>query len=485
VNPATFEQLTEADMEWIYQTGTDLHLAEETPVITAGQPATSLMVVIEGVLSVFVPSAAAAQIATLGPGEVVGDMSLLEDRPPTVSVKCKEATHLLAVPHSTLRDRFAQDPAFARRFFEGMAKTLSQRLRQTSSRLAARDLTEEDLRAAGGAWKTVSEAVTQLKQRLVDIDAQRRQTRPKPGEPLDAAEPVKHAQEFFRLLEREIGDGSQENPQIKEQIGAYVHKELLPFILLTRFAERAYSKPRGYAGDYHTIAILYENRPTGTGRIGPLIDQCFLACPPAQAVRNRRALLTDEIGRTVANSNGRTTQVTSLACGPATEVFDAFQQIPDPTALSVNLLDIDLQALAHVAEKREEARLQNRMRLLNDNLIYLALGRTKTDIHDQDLVYSIGLIDYFNDKLVVKLMNLVHSMLRPGGKVILGNFHPRNECKAMMDHVLDWKLIHRTEEDMDRLYRQSHFGRPCTRVRFEDQQINLFAECIKREQPQN
>jgi hypothetical protein len=51
--------------------------------------------------------------------------------------------------------------------------------------------------------------------------------------------------------------------------------------------------------------------------------------------------------------------------------------------------------------------------------------------------------------------------------------------RAFMDHVLEWRLIHRTEEDLDRLYKASAFGRGCTRVVFEEQGINLFAECVK------
>jgi len=80
---------------------------------------------------------------------------------------------------------------------------------------------------------------------------------------------------------------------------------------------------------------------------------------------------------------------------------------------------------------------------------------------------------------VVRLMNFVHSILSPGGRVIFGNFHPRNPTRAMMDHVLDWKLVHRTEETMNRLFQASAFGRPCTRILYEEQQINLFAECVK------
>jgi hypothetical protein len=48
-----------------------------------------------------------------------------------------------------------------------------------------------------------------------------------------------------------------------------------------------------------------------------------------------------------------------------------------------------------------------------------------------------------------------------------------------MDHVLQWKLTHRTEEDMNRLFSESSFARPCTNIRFEKEGVNLFAECVK------
>jgi hypothetical protein len=112
--------------------------------------------------------------------------------------------------------------------------------------------------------------------------------------------------------------------------------------------------------------------------------------------------------------------------------------------------------------------------------VYLATGRHKLDLPPQDLAYTIGLIDYFNDAFVVKLLNFVHEKLRPGGRVILGNFHPRNPTKAMMDHVLDWKLIHRDENDMNRLFEASRFGRACDEIRFEPRQVNLFAIASKR-----
>ncbi len=175
--------------------------------------------------------------------------------------------------------------------------------------------------------------------------------------------------------------------------------------------------------------------------------------------------------------------VLCLASGPATEIFDAFAALEEKNRLKVTLLDIDIQALAHVDELRTKHRLTGQIVLRNENLIALILGRAKMDLPPQHLVYSIGLIDYLNDKLVEKALNYAHAVLAPGGRIVVGNFHPRNPAKEFMDHVLEWKLIHRTEEDMHRLFTGSAFRKSCTRILFEEGGINLFAECERNGQP--
>ena len=54
-----------------------------------------------------------------------------------------------------------------------------------------------------------------------------------------------------------------------------------------------------------------------------------------------------------------------------------------------------------------------------------------------------------------------------------------NGLRARLDYVLEWRLIHRDEDDMNRLFEASRFGRPCTNIRFEEQGVNLFAECVR------
>ena len=46
-------------------------------------------------------------------------------------------------------------------------------------------------------------------------------------------------------------------------------------MLLTETVERFYSKPRGYAGDYQSIRMLYESKGRGTSRLGPPTDVMF------------------------------------------------------------------------------------------------------------------------------------------------------------------------------------------------------------------
>ena len=275
------------------------------------------------------------------------------------------------------------------------------------------------------------------------------------------------------------GDRSGMPESARREIGRRVQLEMLPYLLLTDTARRFYTKPRGYAGDYYTIEMIYRNRPSGFGAVGRLIDSEFLENPAACAVRNRRAMLAEEIQQTIGRQGGDPARVMSIACGPAREVFDVYEQLAAPSSLRASLLDIDEEALDFVAAELQSKGLADHVSLYNENVLYLAVGRRKLDLDPQDLIYSVGLVDYFNDKTVARLIDYAYTLLKPGGKLILGNFHPDNTCKAFMDHVLEWRLIHRSEEDMDRLFSQSAFGRPCTKIRFEQEGINLFAECVK------
>src|SRR3954467_1160844 len=83
--------------------------------------------------------------------------------------------------------------------------------------------------------------------------------------------------------------------------------------------------------------------------------------------------------------------------------------------------------------------------------VFRLLGQKRIDIPPIGFAYSLGLIDYFDDRHAERLLDFGYQILATGGQMLLGNFHPQNPTRALMDDVLEWKLIHRSEEEIHRL----------------------------------
>lgn len=462
--------LDDAHAGWLLSAGRELDVRAGTTIIEQGKVVEELSIVLSGQLGASVGRGTI--VTRLGPGALAGEMSFLDRLPASATVTAIEDARLLSIPHRTLDEGMQSDPALASQLYRAFAVAAMSKLRGLTSRFEA-----EQAAPADGSLDPMAAGLQALKDLLRAAEVEGR----KAGGVPEATQ--RRVLEGFRGLLDQANDAffgaSPVPPERREQLGAMLQREVLPYVLLTRTAERMYSKPRGYAGDFFTIELLYRNEPGGAGLLGPLVDRVVLEIPAAQAVRNRRGLLARKIRETLAAHPDRPVHVTSLACGPATEVFDVYAELEDPSRLVTTLVDVDFQALAFVDEKRAALGLKRQIHLHNGNLVYLSLGREQIKLPPQDLMYSIGLIDYFKDKFVVSLMNWAYRLLAPGGKLILGNFHPRNPDRAFMDHVLDWPLIHRDEADMDRLFTASEFGRAATEAVLEPAGVNLFAECVR------
>ena len=475
-----FDLLESDDVTWLMGTGREEQVIANTVVIRAGDVPSDVFVVLDGLLGVDVPGMADARFRRLGVGEMVGEMSLLDERAANVSVVAAENSLLLAIPQSTLRARMAEDPDFAARLYRAIAIVAVGRVRASVGVMAERlESRREGEEAAGDIRAELLAAIDTLKQGMDRADLAARANR---GVLPDALrdELKQGFADFCVYINEQLFLRDDVPETLRNELGARLRSELLPYLLLTDCARRFYEKPRGYAGDFYSIEMLYADEPSGRGVLGKLVDECVLAEPAAKAVQNRRGLLRGEIERVMAEAGDERVEICSLASGPAAEIFDTFERLDEPKRLVANLIDIDLQALAFVSDKAERLGLKRQINPNHANLVYLATGRKQLRFErPQQLVYSIGLIDYFADNFVVSLLDYCYELLAPGGKVILGNFHPQNTSRALMEYILDWKLIHRDEDDMNRLMAASRFGRPCTEIAYEEAGVNLFAACVK------
>jgi len=454
--------------------GSERELHREDVVIAEGEHPEHLFIVLEGLFEVRLDAAAGHRLGVLGPGELLGEVSWLEQRSASATVRTVEDGVLLALPRARLQQLCDDNPALGLALHRALGRVLARRLRERSDELALRTMEPTTVEGLG-PWKQLSPAIDQLKGLMQQAE---QATHGKDAVPVEQFVDVTHQGlgGLCDLLTEHLGEASGIDPNLADEVGALARRELHPYMLLTRIVERIYTKPRGYAGDFLTIEWMYANEVATASTAGRLIDTAFLERPAARAVRNRRGLLAGEIANAVKQGG----QVTSLACGPAEELFDVFASLDDKSVLKATCLDIDLQALALVSDRRDREGLARQMRLEQANLVYMATGRAQLDLEPQQLIYSIGLIDYFQDRFVIALLDWIHERLAPGGKVVLGNFHPSNPDKALMDHILDWKLIHRDEADMNRIFEASSFAAPCDEIRFEEAGVNLFAMGVRR-----
>jgi CRP-like cAMP-binding protein len=125
--------LDDTDIEWLIRHGAAQFVPARTTLIHEGQPVESLFVLLDGKLSVTVHGIQ-KEVASLLSGEIVGEMSFVDSRPPSASVTAAQDSQVLAVPRAALQLKLDEDASFAARFYRAVAVFLADRLRTTVSR---------------------------------------------------------------------------------------------------------------------------------------------------------------------------------------------------------------------------------------------------------------------------------------------------------------------------------------------------------------
>ena len=259
----------------------------------------------------------------------------------------------------------------------------------------------------------------------------------------------------------------------------YVFKEVFPYFMRSRFAERAYFKPKGYAGDFLMMEHIYANEPKGEGKLGEIIDSFCLKRPGSLAIRGRRKLLAKEISRICSSlfAEGKNTRIMNLACGPNRELFDFLQQCEDSQKVEALCVDIDSEALQYTNQFVNIFPHNASIRLMSENVIKWSLGRTSQQFGTFDIIYSAGLCDYLDTRLFRALITQCYNHLNPGGTVILGNFAVYTDS-IFLDKLLRWELIYRNVDDLKELFAPTPFKENVLIIS-EKENVNLFAIATK------
>lgn len=127
-----FGQLNDDDVEWMLTAGTKRFVPAGGVLIQQGVPVDAVFILLEGTLAVWLKSRRGPEreLARLSAGEIVGEMSFVDARPPSATVKALEDSIVFALPKTVLNRKLAADSGFAARFYRALAIYLSTTVRE-------------------------------------------------------------------------------------------------------------------------------------------------------------------------------------------------------------------------------------------------------------------------------------------------------------------------------------------------------------------
>lgn len=110
-----FDCVSDENLTVLAQSSTLLSFTAGQSILFKGVTVDGLHVVVAGMAGVYAkpPNKAAVQVAALMPGEVFGEMSIVEMGTSNASVKAIENTMVLMIPQEAFRHVLQQDESFA------------------------------------------------------------------------------------------------------------------------------------------------------------------------------------------------------------------------------------------------------------------------------------------------------------------------------------------------------------------------------------
>ncbi len=239
--------------------------------------------------------------------------------------------------------------------------------------------------------------------------------------------------------------------------------EALSLLTLQGFV---FNKPHGYPGDYEIIEKIYQEYISNNPEIRKW-DLYFQLQKAPIAVRNRKQYFIDLLCgiEDTTQQNGHSSRVLNIASGPARDLFD-FYSLNKSSEIYVDNVEFDPLAISYAKN------------LCNEFLDHISFLHTNAFDFESDkkyrLIWSAGLFDYLNDKKFIFLLKRFIPLLQDVGEIVVGNFSQNNPTQDYMEVIGNWRLRHRTPDQLISLAKACNFKDSDIRIGQEPEGVNLF-----------
>lgn len=221
-----------------------------------------------------------------------------------------------------------------------------------------------------------------------------------------------------------------------------------PWLFRSRYFNRSYHKPHGYAGDYRIVEWMYdiENDPcddaTQPGIVN-LLDYVFSTVHSVQSVWERRHFFKRLLHQEYERNEGRL-RILDVACGGARYIQDFLKDIDAGSAIEITLVDQDAAAINFC----KTVSLQQWASQLH--ILHIPVTRLASSLPEGvfDVVISAGLFDYLPSKLAKPLLAHMQKLTSSDGTLAITNFHAHDPSRYVKEWLVDWPLVFRTESEV-------------------------------------
>ncbi len=134
----SFPKLLPDERERLIAAGVVKSFGSGDIIIREGDIVRDLLIIKTGNLRVtrtYLDPLAAEFAGPLGPGEVIGEMSMIDGKGASASLIADGKTEILSIPRATIERMIADDMGFAARFYECLLLDVSRKLRSTNLRV--------------------------------------------------------------------------------------------------------------------------------------------------------------------------------------------------------------------------------------------------------------------------------------------------------------------------------------------------------------
>ena len=126
-------ELNDQDIEWLLKRGRKQDLQPGTDLVQEGKPIDQMHFILAGGFRYSV-ARLGAEAQPVGVGEVIGEVSFVDSRPPTGTITALTPSVVLSIPRPVLAAKLQDDVPFAARFYRALSMMLAYRHRQWTTR---------------------------------------------------------------------------------------------------------------------------------------------------------------------------------------------------------------------------------------------------------------------------------------------------------------------------------------------------------------